>query len=86
MNKVSMFNNYISSVFNVSAEDDHITNTDSDVNVDTGSAPLTNLEHTLPNFHINAKIILKTINSSKVSKSPGPDKIYPKILKKLKTR
>ncbi len=82
-----MANNYFTPVFNVPvpAEDDISTyNGDTDTNDDTNSAPLTNLEHTLPGFDINTEDVLKAINSLKTNKSPGPDNIYPKILKETK--
>ncbi len=56
-----------------------------DTNDETGNAPLTNLEHTLPNFDINTKDILKAINDLKTNKNPGLDDIYPKILKETKS-
>ena len=81
----SMLNNYFGSVFNAPAEDDPNTDNDSDTNDETGSAPLNNLEHTLPNFNINTEDVLKAINCLKTNKSPGPDNIYPKILKETKS-
>ena len=81
-----MLSNYFTSVFNASAEDDPITNNNSDINDETGSAPLTNLERSLPNFDINTEDVLKAINDLKTNKSPGPDNIYPIILKETKTR
>ncbi len=81
----SMLNNYFSSVFNVPAEDDLITNNDSDNNNnDTDNVPLTKLEHTLPDFDINTEDVLKASNGLKTNKSPGPDNIYLKILKEAK--
>ncbi len=80
----SMLNNYLSSVFNVPAEDNSITNNDSDTKDETGIAPSTNLEYTLPNFHINAEDVLKAINGLKTYKNPGLDNIYSKILEKKK--
>ncbi len=80
----TMLNNYFNSFFHVPAKYDSITNNDSDINDDTGNAPLTNLEHTLPNFHINIEDVLKAINGLKTNKSPDPDNIYPIILKETK--
>ena len=81
----TMLNNYFSSVFNIPAEEVLITNNDSDTIDETGSAPLTDLEHTLPNFDINTEDVLKAINGLKTNKSPGPDNIYPRILKETKS-
>ncbi len=41
-------------------------------------------EHTLQNFEITTEDILNALNNMKTNKSPGPDDIYPKILKERK--
>ncbi len=79
-----MLNNYFSSVFNVPAEDDLISNNDSNTNDEIGTAPLTNIEHTLPNVDIHTEDVSKAINGLKINESPGPDNIYSRILKKIK--
>ncbi len=81
----SVLNNYFSSVFNVPAEDDLISNNDSDTNDETGNSPLTSLKYTLPDLDINTKDVLKAINGLKTNTSPGPDNIYLKILKETKS-
>ncbi len=55
------------------------------INYETGNVPLSNLEHTLPDFDIKTKDVLKAINGLKTNKSPDPDNIYPKILKETKS-
>ncbi len=41
-------------------------------------------EHTLQNFEIPTEDVLNALNKMKTNKSPGPDDIYPKILKETK--
>ena len=54
-----MLNNCFSSEFSVPAQDDPNANNDSDINDETDSAPLTNLEHSLPNFDRSTVIASK---------------------------
>ncbi len=82
---MSIFNDYFSSVFPAIAKEDHITTNDSDNNGEIDSAPLTNSEHTLPNFDITTEDVLKAISGWKVNKTLGFDNTYPKILKETKS-
>ncbi len=80
----SMLYNYFSSVFNVPA-DDLFSNNDSDTNDGAGNVPLSNLEHTLPNFVFNTEEVLKAINDLKANKNPDLGNIYTKLLKERKS-
>ncbi len=41
-------------------------------------------EHTLKNYEITTEDVLSALNKMKTNKSPGPDDIYPKIVKETK--
>jgi hypothetical protein len=82
-NMASLLNNYFSSVFNPIADAGHITANDD--NNEIGSAPDIAPEQTLHNLDITSKEVLRAINDMKTNKSPGPDNIYPKVLKETKS-
>ena len=83
-NMASVLNNYFSSVFNPTAEDENITPDDTITNNVITGTPATTPEHTLEEFEISTEEVLKALNELKTNKSPGPDEIYPKILKETK--
>ena len=71
----NLLNNYFSSVFNTNSLPPTTTYTSTNVN----------LEHVLPNFEITTDEVHKALDSLKTNKSPGPDKVYPKLLKETKS-
>ncbi len=80
----SMLNDYFSSVCNTLEEADHITTIDTHTNNEIGSTPATS-EPTLHNFEIITDEFLKALNDMKMNKGPGPDNIYPRVLRETKS-
>ena len=83
-NMASMLNDYFSSVFNIPAEAGHITTNNINANNESGSIPTISAEQTLNNFEVTTEEVLKALNDMKTNKSPGPDNIYPRVLKETK--
>ena len=79
----SLLNDYFSSVFNPIVDAGHITANDD--NNEIGNAPDIAPEQTLHNLEITSEEVLRAINDMKTNKSPGPDNIYPKVLKETKS-
>ncbi len=80
----NMLNDYFSSVFNSPTEAVHITTNDTDTNNEIGSTSATS-EQSLHNLEITTKEVLKVLKDMKTNKSPGPDSIYPRVLKETKS-
>ncbi len=79
----NVFNDYFSSVFNIPAEAVHITTNDTDTSNGKKSTSATS-EQSLHNLKITAEEVLKVLNDMKTNKSPGPDNIYPRVVKETK--
>ncbi len=62
----------------------HITSIDTDTINDISSTSATSSEQTLHNLEITTEV-LKALNDMKTNKSPGPDNIYPRVLKETKS-
>ena len=80
----SMLNSYFSSVFNSTTEAEHMITNDIVTNDESNDTLATTLEHSLQNIEISTEDVLKVLNEMKTNKSPGPDEIYPRILKETK--
>ena len=83
-NMANMLNDYFSTVFNTPAEAGHITTNDDNATNETGSTPASSIEQTLQNIEITTEEVLQALNNMKTNKSPGPDDIYPRVLKETK--
>ena len=78
----NLLNDYFSSVFTPTVEAGHTTTNDATNEID--NAPDVAPEQTLHNLEITAEEVLRAIDDMKTNKSPGPDNIYPKVLKETK--
>ncbi len=67
------------------AEADHITTIDTDTINEIGSTPTTSFEQTLHRLEITTEEVLKALNEMKTNESPGPDNLYPRVLKETKS-
>ena len=84
-NMASVLNNYFSSVFTSTAEADHLSTNEINTNDEIGNSTAATPEHTIHNFEITPEEVLKALNNMKTNKSPGPDNIYPTLLKETKS-
>ena len=81
-----MLDNYFSSVFNTTTDDGNITPNDINISDESSTASVITSHHTVNNYGITTEDVLKTLIYVTTNKSPGPDNIYPKVLKETKSK